>query len=327
VTAAEPAAPLVTIGVICFNQGRYLDEALASVAAQDYPHLEVLVVDDGSSDGSADTAREVLDSRGMTEATLLADGVNRGLGTRLNEVLGKATGEWVVWLAADDQLEPGAVRALVQAADPTTGVVFGDLAVIDEHGRSRGYARPRDSWQRATALRYRDRAGLPLPDMFRVNNFVPGGMALIRQQVLRDAGGYDPAVRTEDFDMWLRIGWTTKVRYVAAPVGRYRVVPGSTSRSERVNTLDQAAIMAKHWASADPKQRRGYARLAAMRWALAVGRGRGRSAVTLREVSQVSGIPMAQLVRVAPAAAVRPIAGAVWSAARLGVQRVRGGRR
>jgi glycosyltransferase involved in cell wall biosynthesis len=309
--------------VICFRQGRYLDDALASVAAQDYPHLEVVVVDDGSDDGSANVAREMIVAHGL-EAVLVDDGVNRGLGHRLNQVLELAHGEYVLWLAADDQLQPDAVAALVAAADTTTDVVFGDLSVIDEQGRSRGYARPRDSWQRATALRYRDRPGAPLPDMFRVNNFVPGGMALIRRQVLLDAGGYDPEVRTEDFDMWLRIGWTTKFRYAAVPVGRYRVVPGSTSRSERINTLDQARIMGKHWPTADAHLARGYARLAAMRWALAVGRGKGRSAVSLREVSSASGIPYRRLLRETPAAAARPILGAVWSALRLAVLRARG---
>jgi glycosyltransferase involved in cell wall biosynthesis len=316
--------PLVTIGVICFNQGRYLEQALTSVIAQGYPSLEVFVVDDGSSDGSAQTARALLGRLELIEATLIADGVNRGLGNRLNHVLEAAQGDWVVWLAADDQLQAGAIDALVAASGPDVGVVFGDLSVVDEQGRSRGYARPRDSWQRKTALRYRDRASVPLPDMFRVNNFVPGGMALIRRRVLVDAGGYDPGVRTEDFDMWLRIGWTTKVRYVAAPVGRYRVVPGSTSRSERINTLDQARIMGKHWSTATSQQARGYARLAAMRWALAVGRGRGRSAVSLREVAAESGIPYRRLLREAPAAAVRPTAGAVFSAVRLAALRARG---
>jgi glycosyltransferase involved in cell wall biosynthesis len=317
--------PLVTVGVICYRQGRYLDDALASVAAQDHPRLEVVVVDDGSDDGSADVARDVLARRGI-DAVLIDDGENRGLGNRLNQVLGLAHGEYVVWLAADDQLQPGAVRALVAASDPSTGVVFGDLWVVDEHGRSRGYARPRDSWQRTTALRYRDKARVPLPDMFRVNNFVPGGMALIRRQTLLDAGGYDPDARTEDFDMWLRIGWTTPFRYAAVPAGRYRVVPGSTSRSERVNTLDQARIMGKHWPTADAAQRRGYARLAAMRWGLALGRGKGRAAVSLREVAAESGIPYTALLREVPAAVARPIAGAVWSALRLLALRARGAR-
>jgi alpha-1,3-rhamnosyltransferase len=316
------SGPLVTIGVICYRQGRYLDDALASVAAQDYPHLEVIVVDDGSDDGSADVAREVLARRGI-DALLVDDGENRRLGHRLNQVLELAHGQYVVWLAADDQLQPGAVTALVAAAEPTTGVVFGDLSVIDEQGRSRGYARPRDSWQRATALRYRERAAPPLPDMFRVNNFVPGGMALIDRKTLREAGGYDPEARTEDFDMWLRIGWTTPFRYAAVPAGLYRVVPGSTSRSERVNTLDQARIMGNHWPTADRRGRRGYARLAAMRWALAVGRGRGRSAVSLRDVARESGIPYRALLREAPAAAARPIAGAISSAVRLAVLRAR----
>lgn len=320
----EPNAPLVSIGVFCYNQGRFLGEALSSVARQEYPSLEVFVVDDGSADDSAARASKLVAAGQLPPTTLIVDGENRGLGHRLNQVLEAARGEWVVWLAADDQLAPNAVSTLVAAADESIAVVFGDLAVMDEGGRSRGYSRPRDSWQRSTALTYSCRPRPPLPDMFRVNNFVPGGMALIRRKVLLDAGGYDPAVRTEDFDMWLRIGWSANFRYVAAPAGRYRVVAGSTSRSERVNTLDQAAIMGKHWGSGDPSRDRGYARLAAMRWALAVGRGRGRAGVRLREVSEVSGIPFRALLREVPAAALRPIGGAVWSALRLAVVRLSG---
>ncbi len=293
------------------------------MAAQDYRAVEVVVVDDGSGDGSAQTAREVLDQRGI-EATLLADGVNRGLGNRLNQVLELAQGTWVVWLAADDQFQPGALSTLTAAADN-----------FDRRGVRRPVGHRREwpvAWLRAAETRgsapphFATATGptVPLPDMFRVNNFVPGGMALIRRQVLLDAGGYDPAVRTEDFDMWLRIGWTTRFRYVPSPAGRYRVVPGSTSRSERVNTLDQAAIMGKHWASAPPALARGYARLAVMRWALAVARARGRSPVRLREVAEASGIPMSRLLREVPAAALRPIGGAVWSVTRLVVLRAKG---
>jgi hypothetical protein len=101
------------------------------------------------------------------------------------------------------------------------------------------------------------------------------------------------------------------------------VVAGSTSRSERVNTLDQARIMGKHWPTADAKAARGYARLAAMRWALAVGRGKGRPAASLREVADVSGIPKPRLVRELPAAAARPIIGAAWSVLRLVLVRTR----
>lgn len=312
--------PLVSVAVFCYEQSQYVPESLASVASQDYAPIEVFFVDDGSSDDSASVARAMIGSDPrLAGTTVLADGVNRGLAPRMNEVLRQAAGEWVVWLASDDVLLPDAVESLVAGARDDVGVVFGDLDVIDEQGRSRGYSRPRDSWQRSTAIRYRD-GGRPLPDMFTVNNFVPGGMALIRRSVLVEAGGYDPDARTEDLDMWLRIGWSTTFRYVATSVGRYRVVPGSTSRSERVNTLDQARIMHKHVVAGDPGGN-GYARLAAMRWALAVGRGRGRPGVRLGEVAEVSGLPTRHLVRALPAATTRPILGAAMAAARLLVRR------
>jgi alpha-1,3-rhamnosyltransferase len=307
---------LVSIGVFCYRQAKYVPDALRSVAVQDYRPLEVFFVDDGSPDESVQVARaEIAADPRLASTTVIADGVNRGLATRMNQVLERASGEWVVWLASDDALVPGAVRTLVSGSRDDVDVVFGDLEVMDERGRPRGYSRPRDSWQRTTAARYSD-GGRPLPDMFAVNNFVPGGMALIRRSVLVEAGGYDPETRTEDLDMWLRIGWTRTFRYVGAPVGRYRVVPGSTSRSERVNTLDQARIMRKHVLSGSPGGD-GYARLAAMRWALAVGRGRGRPGVGLREVADTAGLPLRRLLRVLPAAAARPILGAVAAAARL----------
>ena len=235
--------PRVTIGVFCYNQEPLVRGAINSALAQQPAPVDLVVADDGSSDGSVDVIREVL-AAAATPTTLIADGVNRGLATRLNQALDAASGDWVVWLAADDLLLPTALADLTAAASDDVDVVFGDLDVMDELGRPRGYSRPRDTWQRATAERYRD-GRPPLPDMFEVNNFVPGGMCLIRRRALRDACGYDPAIRTEDLDMWLRIGWASRFRYVGRSVGRYRVVPGSTSRSERQNTLDQARIARK----------------------------------------------------------------------------------
>lgn len=312
VPGSAGGVPRVTIGVFCYNQEPLVRGAINSALAQQPAPVDLVVADDGSSDGSVDVIREVL-AAAATPTTLIADGVNRGLATRLNQALDAASGDWVVWLAADDLLLPTALADLTAAASDDVDVVFGDLDVMDELGRPRGYSRPRDTWQRATAERYRD-GRPPLPDMFEVNNFVPGGMCLIRRRALRDACGYDPAIRTEDLDMWLRIGWASRFRYVGRSVGRYRVVPGSTSRSERQNTLDQARIARKH--RDDLRMRRGCVRLVSMRWALAVGRGRGRPGVSLGEVADTAGVARTELLRALPAAATRPVAGSALAAGR-----------
>lgn len=319
--------PLVTIGVFCFNQSRFAAECLASVAEQEYPDLEIFVVDDGSSDTSVEVIQEAIrTNQQLAGATLIADGTNQGLHRRMNQVLGLAQGTYVMWVAIDDVLLPGTVGRLVAQTEryPGVDVVFGDLEVMDVSGVPRGYGRPRDTWQRGVAMRYRT----PQPawrGIIEVNNFVPGGMSLLRTQALRRVGGYDDDIRTEDMNMWLKLGREGTFLYAAQSVGRYRIVPGSKSRNDRAHTLDAARLCGRKL-NGDPQWDAGMARLVAMRWALAVARGRGRPGVSLAEVSQVSGISVRRLAAALPAAAARPILGSVGAAVSHRIRRLREGR-
>jgi hypothetical protein len=300
---------------------------LASVQAQTYPSLEVFLVDDGSADDSLAILRAAKAGNGhLASATIVADGANRGLHRRMNEVLAAASGEFVMWLAIDDILFPDTIQRLVALAqsNPEVDVIFGDLEVMDVHGAPRGYARPRDTWQRNVAMRHRT----PQPawrGIIEVNNFVPGGMSLLRRESLLRVGGYDDDIRTEDMNMWLKLGRDSSFLYAAQPVGRYRIVPGSKSRNDRVHTLDAARLCGSKL-TGDPEWDRGMARLVAMRWALAIARGKGRPGVSLREVSEASGIPMRSLLAALPAAATRPIIGSGVAALRHRVLRKSGGK-
>lgn len=239
----SPAPADLTVGVFCFNQSQWVTECLRSVFSQ--APGRVFVVDDGSSDDSVATARRaVAELAGSTRVEVLTDGTNRGLATRMNEVLDATDTPYVVWVAADDMLAPGGLALLTRTAaeHPETDVVFGDLDVMDEDGVSRGYSRPADTWQGRVARRYLT-GGRPYWDLLRYNNFIPGGMTLIRASALRDAGSYDPSIRTEDLNMWLTLGRTSEFCYVGRPVGRYRVVTGSESRRERTGVLDHATVL------------------------------------------------------------------------------------
>lgn len=319
--------PLVTLGVFCFNQARFAAECLASVANQSYPNLEIFLVDDGSCDDSVEVLRSAVQTfPELSDATVIADGTNRGLHGRMNQVLGLAKGTFVMWLAIDDVLLAGAVERLVAQVHryPDVDVVFGDLEVMDVAGVSRGYARPRDTWQRGVAMRHRT----PRPawqGIIKVNNFVPGGMSLLRTQALARVGGYDDDIRTEDLNMWLKLGRDGRFLYAGQSVGRYRIVPGSKSRNDRAHSLDAARLCGRRL-SGDPEWDAGMARLVAMRWALAVARGKGRPGVSLGEVSQVSGIPVMRLVAALPAAAARPIFGSACAAISHRFRRLREGR-
>jgi glycosyltransferase involved in cell wall biosynthesis len=122
--------PLVSIVTPSFNQATFLEATLRSVLDQDYPHLEYLVIDGGSTDGSLDILRRYENrlARWISEADRgQADAVNKGL--RL------ARGEIVAWLNSDDLYLPGAVSQAVSvlSAYPEVSMVYADGVLIDAH--------------------------------------------------------------------------------------------------------------------------------------------------------------------------------------------------
>ncbi len=308
------ALPPTSVGIFCYNQKRFVGDCLSSVLTQTPPPTHVYVVDDGSADGTLEHAREVSATLPHADrVTFLADGANKGLPARMNEVLATTPDPYVVWVASDDMLADDGLRVLREAAaaHSDTDVAFGDLAVMDEDTTPRNYNRPADTWQGAVARRYAS-GGHPFQDLLRFNNFVPGGMSLIRTEALRSVGGYEEHVRTEDMNMWLTLGRDRVFRYVGRPVGRYRVVAGSESRQERIGVLDHAALLRRR-TEGDPAARRLAARLVALRWALSIARTRGRPPVPLGELAKTAGMRPADILRALPTALWAPVSGAARS--------------
>lgn len=111
------------------NYGRYLDDCLASVAAQEGVSLEHLVIDGGSTDESAEVAARFPHARWSQEA-------DKGMSDAINKGFARAQGEWVMWLNADDRLKPGALAAMLAAMQESRAdVVYGDYDFIGGTGR------------------------------------------------------------------------------------------------------------------------------------------------------------------------------------------------
>jgi glycosyltransferase involved in cell wall biosynthesis len=125
--------PLVSIVMPSYNQAAYLEQAICSVLDQDYPNLELLVIDGLSTDGSVEIIRKY--------ASRLAWWVSEkdhGQAEAINKGFKQARGEIIGWLNSDDLYQPGSIRAAVEAlaASPQVGMVFGDVLAINAAGET-----------------------------------------------------------------------------------------------------------------------------------------------------------------------------------------------
>ena len=111
-------SPLVTIGLPVFNAAPFLEDALRSIFAQTCADWELIAVDDGSRDGSAEVLQRVNDPR----VKVLADGEHRGLGARLNQIVSQASGKYIARMDADDLMHPERLARQVAFLDEDPGI-------------------------------------------------------------------------------------------------------------------------------------------------------------------------------------------------------------
>ena len=125
--------PLVTIGLPMLNPGPFLPWVIRSVFAQSYPHWELIILDDGSTDGSLELARRIRDPR----VNVFSDGKNRGLPYRLNQILDLASGQFIARMDADDLMHPERIERQVKhlLAYPEADAVTTGAILIDRENR------------------------------------------------------------------------------------------------------------------------------------------------------------------------------------------------
>jgi glycosyltransferase involved in cell wall biosynthesis len=222
----SPEAPRVTVIVTCFNHDRFLVECLESVRAQTHRNVELIIIDDCSTDGSRERIASWLGATGVS-ARFIAHTRNIGICRSRNEGLRHASGKYVAAIATDDVWLPEklAVQTAILEREPeTTAVVYSDALVMDEDGNA---LEPR------FIERCRPFAEMPDGDIYRdllVNNFIPAPGTLLRRSALQAVGPYDETLAFEDWDMWLRLARRFRFVYYPVPVARYRIVATSLTR-------------------------------------------------------------------------------------------------
>lgn len=182
--------PLVSIVIPAYNQAEYLDAAIESVLTQDYPRLECIVIDDGSTDDSLAVARRC-EQRHPGRLTVLTQ-ANAGQSATLNRGWALARGDVIGYLSSDDLLCPGAIAEIVAALErsPEASTAYCDYWLIDAQGKR---------------LRVHQSAEFS-PAIMRIELVQPPGPgALFRRTVFERAGGWNTRLRqVPDFEYWLR---------------------------------------------------------------------------------------------------------------------------
>lgn len=244
--------PLISVLVPLYNHARYVVECLESIAASQYPRIEVLVLDDGSTDDSLAIAEAWrANNAGRFAHFQLRSQTNAGITRTLNRLVASSQGEYLALLASDDSLLPDglSIRHKALQAHPEWLAVFGDCHVID--GDSKRVADSGISGLYAHGARP---AALLRPWLIQLELIlrwsVPGPVIMLRRQAFDAQGGvgpYDESLTVEDRDFYLRLLARNALGYVDEPVACYRVHSSNSIRSPaaRQAQLDSLARAAE----------------------------------------------------------------------------------
>ena len=323
VPQAPALRPTVSVVIANYNYARFLRESIGSALSQSCVDVEVIVVDDLSTDGSVSVAGSI--AAAEPRVRLIERLANGGPVAAFNDGLEAATGEYLIRLDADDLLTPGSVARATALAEqhPTVGLVYGHpqhFSGGSEHVNHRGTATGWTVWPGSDWVELRCRLG---------HNCITSPEVVMRMSVVTEVGGMRPLPHTHDLEWWMRIARVSDVGWLAtADQALHRKHDDSLSAREVdvIRDLEERAVAFETLftdGQGDPATdarmlalaRDSLAGEAVARATQAYAAGRGGSEETIAYLAYVE--------RVRGSAAGLPRSGALDHALRLGAARAR----
>jgi glycosyltransferase involved in cell wall biosynthesis len=214
--------PLVSVCISAYNVERFLADALRSVLRQTYRELEIIVIDNGSVDGTFAVAQSFTDPR----LRCMRVEQNMGAYQAMNHIAAMATGEFIAIYHSDDVYEPTIIERELEhlLAHPELGAVFTMLSFMDESGRIFGGANLPPGLAGRTSLDYRD---VVINLLRRKCTFLVCPTFMVRREVFQAAGPFRPeryGIAT-DVEMWLRVARHCPIAVIDERLIRYRRGP------------------------------------------------------------------------------------------------------
>jgi glycosyltransferase involved in cell wall biosynthesis len=225
--------PLVSVITPSFNQARYLEQTMRSVLEQDYPHIEYIVIDGASMDGSVDIIRKY-----KSRLAYWASEKDSGQAEAVNKGLARATGEIVAWLNSDDYYLSGAVSSAVKILEENQNVilVYGDMLAVDENG------------QTINLMKY---GQLSLADLLCFQ-IIGQPSVFFRRGALQKAGLLDTTFHfLLDHHLWIRMAAQGKILHVSQVWSAARYHAEAKNRAKAAEFGHEAFRMLE-WAKDEP---------------------------------------------------------------------------
>ena len=215
--------PLVTVVTPSYNQGTFIEETILSVLNQDYPYIEYIIIDGGSSDNTLDIIRKYKNRLTWVSET------DRGQSHAINKGFRMAKGEILCWLNSDDTYEPGTVRKAVECflQNPGTNMVYGLVKIISESGEvteTTSATKPYDLWS-----------------VIHFGQIIYQASTFFLKDAFEHAGELNEDLNwCMDWDLWIRIGMryeVINVDHVFANIRMYHSTKTSTGGFKRVKEI------------------------------------------------------------------------------------------
>ena len=233
---------MATVNIIipAFNAARFLPFSLESVVSQTLDDWQILLMDDGSTDNTAEVVAPFLDRLGSKIRYIKQE--NRGLPAARNTAIRASTAEFLALLDADDVWLPcrlsESLKILVER--PQVGLVYGLITGIDQENR------PGITWGGNLS----DADGHIAPQIYMRKVELPCPTITFRRKCVDEVGFFDETMRaTEDRDLWLRIALRYEVGFVPKVLAYYRLSPNSMSTDPQRMLQEQLKFIRKHYGS------------------------------------------------------------------------------
>jgi len=230
--------PLVSVIVPCYNHEKYVEQTIESIVNQTYKNIELIVIDDGSKDNSP----KILEELSKKYNFYYEHQQNIGLPATLNKMIKTAKGKYISLIASDDVKTIDKIEVLVKEFEELSdeyAVVCGDANFIDDNGKEICIEVSGQEYKSFLDWHLHSRNDFDYKNNFGEYttllqaNYIPAMSTLIKKEALYKVGLYEENISIEDWNMWLKLARTYKMKHIDRIVSFYRWHANNSSKTMR----------------------------------------------------------------------------------------------